>query len=183
MPNRTTLGILVVLSYGLSVGCSSVHSYTQNSNRSPSVTRNRAGTAPLSTRNSNRPTDGTGTGTAPTWIRNSNRTEVIIIPRPQENESIILFEPAKGQPIKVKFTKDEVSDFAALLKTKNAEEVKKVVDSISATLKEARVDCCEKKEKVSSCEWQCCDGSKVTTCNRTLNQALTYLWPAKQQGR
>lgn len=177
MRYRATIGVLVVLSYGLSVACSSVHSYTQNSNRSPTANVGSRGRI-VPTANRNR----ADTVPVPMWVRNSNsnRTEVLVIPRPQENEWIILYEPARGQPIKVKFTKDEVSDFAALLKTNNAEEVRKVVDSISATLKEARVDCCEKKDKVSSCEWQCCDGSKVTTCNRTLNQALTYLWPASR---
>src|SRR6266404_5974613 len=161
MRYKTTIGILVVLSSGLPIGCSSVHSYTQNSNKSLTIDANRAG--------------------GPMWVRNSNRTEVLIIPRPQENEAIILYEPAKGQPMKVKFTKDELTGFAALLETNNAEEVKKVVDSISGTLKGAGVDCCEKRERVSSCEWQCCDGSKCTTCNKTLSKALTYLWPSSRK--
>lgn len=90
---------------------------------------------------------------------------------------LVKYLPVAGKPVRLAFEPQGVKDFQAAVKAKNKERIDEYLDFVSSEFENAKIECCEKRTKISSCVWTCCDGSKVDTCSNTaLTDVVTLLW-------
>jgi spore germination protein GerM len=94
----------------------------------------------------------------------SKSTRVAQRSKKQLSSAIIEYLVANESEREVKFTYQELKRIQ-----KNPEE-------ILSKLKASNVTCPEKRERVDQCTWVCGDGSKVRTCNDSLQKALATVW-------
>jgi hypothetical protein len=68
---------------------------------------------------------------------------------------------ANSNMVTIKFSEEEL------------EKIKEDASLLMKKLKSKGVKCCEKRERISSCIWRCCDGKLIKTCgNQVLNDAF-----------
>ncbi len=52
------------------------------------------------------------------------------------------------------------------------QQARKNVSIVFDKLEASGVSCCEPRQKISKCIYECCDGSQARTCDKTLGAAL-----------